>query len=145
MFSKSCEYGLRAAIYIAEQSSLKKKVGLKEIASAIDSPEPFTGKILQILTKNNIASSLKGPHGGFFIEEVNLKKIKLSNIVSVLDGDTIYTGCALGLKQCDHNSPCPLHIKFIEIRESLKVMLEETTLYDILYSEDKKNTFWLKR
>ncbi|MDC1161992.1 Rrf2 family transcriptional regulator [Tenacibaculum sp.] len=145
MFSKSCEYGLRAAIYIAEQSSSKNKVGLKAIASAINSPEPFTGKILQVLTKNGIVTSIKGPYGGFVIEESSLEKITLGDIVTVLDGDKIYTGCGLGLKQCDENSPCPLHYKFVEIRDGLKKMLEENTLHDILYTEEKKNIFWLKR
>ena len=145
MFSKSCEYGLRAAIFIAEQSSMENKVGLKVIAKAIDSPEAFTAKVLQSLTKNNIVTSIKGPYGGFMIEESRLKQIKLSDIVSVLDGDSIYTGCGLGLKQCDENSPCPLHYKFIEIRERLREMLEGNTLYDVLYTDQVKNTFWLKR
>ncbi|WP_442267658.1 RrF2 family transcriptional regulator [Tenacibaculum sp. ZS6-P6] len=145
MFSKSCEYGLRAAIYIAEQSTLDNKVGLKAIAKAINSPEAFTGKILQILTKNNIVSSIKGPYGGFIIEENKLNEITLANIVSVLDGDKIYTGCALGLKQCNEKSPCPLHHKFIEIREELREMLISNTLHEILYTKGKKNVFWLKR
>ncbi|MGG8497571.1 RrF2 family transcriptional regulator [Tenacibaculum sp. TC6] len=145
MFSKSCEYGLRATIYVAEQSTLNTKVGLKAIAEAIDSPEAFTGKILQALTKNNIITSIKGPYGGFIIEEYRLKEIKLSEIVKVLDGDKIYTGCGLGLKQCNETSPCPLHYKFVAVRENLRTMLEENTLYDILYTEGKKNFLWLKR
>ena len=145
MFSKSCEYGLRATIYIAQQSNLDQKVGLKHIAKAVNSPEAFTAKILQSLTKNNIVTSIKGPYGGFVIEHIKLKKITLSDIVKVLDGDTIYTGCGLGLEQCDANSPCPLHYKFVEIRESLKKMLEDNTLYDILYTDDILNMLWLKR
>ncbi len=144
MFSKSCEYGLRAVIFIAEQSTSQTKVGLKTIASAIKSPEAFTAKILQVLTRNHIVTSIKGPYGGFMIEEHRLKEITLSEIVNILDGDKIYTGCGLGLKQCDEKSPCPLHFKFIEIRNNLKKMLEENTLYDILFTDSKKNIFWLK-
>ncbi len=145
MFSKSCEYGLRATIFVAEQSSLGNTVGVKTIAKAINSPEAFTAKILQILTKNKIITSLKGPNGGFIIDKKKLNTIKLSDIVRVLDGDSIYTGCGLGLKQCDDASPCPLHFKFVEIRDNLKKMLEENTLYEILYTDNKKNNFWLKR
>lgn len=145
MFSKTCEYGLRAVIYIAEQSSLGNKVGLKAIAEAIDSPEAFTGKILQILTKNAIITSIKGPYGGFIIEDYKVSELRLSEIVKVLDGDKIYTGCGLGLKQCNAKSPCPLHYKFVEIRNGLKNMLESNTLNDILYTNGKKNFLWLKR
>ena len=66
MFSKACEYGIRASIFIAEQSLLDKKVSLKDIAKAIDSPEAYTSKILQQLSRNFIINSDKGPTGGFF-------------------------------------------------------------------------------
>lgn len=145
MFSKSCEYGLRAVIYIAEQSIQDNKVGLKTIAKAIDSPEAFTGKILQTLAKNNIINSIKGPYGGFIIEKNKLDKISLASIVSVLDGDKIYTGCALGLLQCNASSPCALHHKFIKIRQELREMLISNTLQDVLFTDNKRNYFWLKR
>ena len=45
MFSKSCEYGLRAIIYIAQQTNLNNKVSLTTISEEIDSPQAFTAKI----------------------------------------------------------------------------------------------------
>ena len=54
--------------------------------------------------------------------------IKLSDVVKILDGDSIYTSCGLGLNICDENSPCPLHYKFVEVRNQLKELLETTTL-----------------
>ena len=51
MFSKTCEYAIRATIYIASESSDGNRCGIKEIARKIESPEPFTGKILQRLVK----------------------------------------------------------------------------------------------
>lgn len=132
MFSKTCEYGLRASIYIAQQSMQGKKVSLLTISEEIDSPKAFTAKILQQLTKSGLVNSIKGPYGGFEIEAENLNSIKLSDIVKVLDGDSIYTGCGLGLKKCNEKSPCPLHFKFVEIRDNLKTMLETTTLSSVV-------------
>lgn len=139
MFSKSCEYGLRAVIYIAKQTSLGNKTSVKEIAEATNSPEAFTGKILQKLTKNNITSSTKGPYGGFFISENKTQNTKLSEIVKVIDGNHIYTGCGLGLTQCNALNPCPMHDKFIKIRSDLKSMLESTTIYDLIKSDTGEN------
>mgnify|MGYP002795141008 FL=1 len=68
MFSKACEYGIRATIYIAMQSLEGFRVNLKEIAAAIDSPIAFTAKILQQLVKSNIVESVKGAKGGVQIE-----------------------------------------------------------------------------
>ena len=128
MFSKACEYGIRASIFIAEQSGLNKKVGLKEVAKAINSPEAYTSKILQQLTKNNIINSEKGPRGGFSMDKQELEKVKLSTIVFAIDGDAIYEDCGLGLKKCNEKMPCPVHNQFKTIREQLKKMLENSTI-----------------
>ena len=143
MFSKSCEYGLRAVIYIAQQSALENKVGLLEISEEINSPKPFTSKVLQRLTKSKIVTSLKGPYGGFTIEENQLNTIRLSAVVSLFDGDSIYTGCGLGLHKCNEKAPCPLHFKFVKIRDELKAMLENTTL-KMLVDDMNTELFFLK-
>jgi Rrf2 family iron-sulfur cluster assembly transcriptional regulator len=52
IFSKACEYGIRATIYVAQQTSINgKRCNLKDISKEIDSPEAFTAKILQKLVK----------------------------------------------------------------------------------------------
>ena len=131
MFSKACEYGIRATIYIAMQSLEGNRVNLNEIAASIDSPVAFTAKILQQLVKNNIVESVKGAKGGFQIERVNIDSIKLNQIVSAIDGDKIFKGCALGLNECNESLPCPVHFKFVEIRDNLEQMTKETTIYEL--------------
>lgn len=144
MFSKTCEYGIRATIYIASCSKEGKRTRLKDIASKIDSPEAFTAKILQLLAKNNIIDSVKGPAGGFEISEKKMKSIMLHKIVLAIDGDKIYNGCGLGLHKCNASKPCPLHNKFELIRDELKSMLTTTSIYTL--SEGlSEGLVWLKR
>lgn len=126
-------------IYIAQQSNDKKRASLVEIAEQINSPAPFTAKILQQLSKKDLIKSNKGPNGGFEIEVHKLDSIKLSDIVNVLDGNSIYEGCGLGLKECSEEQPCPLHFKFVEIREELKNMLAQTSLLNLLNDVDSIN------
>ncbi|RFC54542.1 RrF2 family transcriptional regulator [Brumimicrobium aurantiacum] len=145
MFSKASEYGIKAAILISNNSLVsEEKIGVKQIAEEIDSPEAFTAKILQTLTKSNIINSSKGPYGGFYIPKDRLNEIKLSQIVSAIDGDRIFTGCALGLTQCNANKPCPLHNDFIDIRNQLSEMMIKTSLLDLANGLDSGLTF-LKR
>jgi len=144
MFSKSCEYGIRATISIAVESSKGKKTGIKEIAREIDSPEAFTAKILQTLVKHQIIASAKGPSGGFYIPTESLSKIKLVNIVSAIDGDAVFKSCALGLNKCTESSPCPLHNEFKRIRDELETMLSSTNVEDLIIGLQSKQTF-LKR
>lgn len=131
MFSKACEYGIKASIYIAGQSKLGRKVGLKEVAKSIESPEAYTSKILQLLSKNNLLLSEKGPTGGFFMDGVQLETVTLGNLVTAIDGDNIYKGCGLGLKQCNEIKPCPLHKQFKHVREELQNMLEGTSVANL--------------
>ena len=131
MFSKACEYGIRAAVYVTLQSLEERRVSFNEIAKEIDSPIAFTAKILQQLTRNNIIHSVKGPTGGFEIEREDMDMVKLSMIVKAIDGDKIYTGCGLGLKECNAQKPCPLHDKFLDIRTDLRNMLESTSLFEL--------------
>lgn len=141
MFSKACEYAIRATIYIAVQSNQDKRVGIKDIAKEIDSPEAFTAKILQQLSKNHIVNSIKGPNGGFEIDKQEMNKIKLSKIVSAIDGDTIYKGCGLGFKECSEKQPCPVHDKFKVVRNELRNMLETTTILELSQGLKKGLTF----
>ncbi|PWB25545.1 RrF2 family transcriptional regulator [Flavobacterium sp. HTF] len=131
MFSKACEYGIRASIFIAAKSSKGIRVGIKDVAKEIDSPEPFTAKIMQILTKNKIIHSAKGVGGGFEVSNEAVKSIKLIHIVDAIDGDSIYKGCGIGLKECSEIHPCPVHNEFKKIRELLLVMLTTTTLEEL--------------
>lgn len=131
MFSKACEYGIKAAIFIATKSYEGQRVSPKEIASEINSPQAFTAKILQALVRNNVINSIKGAYGGFEIEKHRIAQVKLAEIVNAIDGDSIYSGCGLGLEKCDENHPCPVHDKFKGVREELKMMLENTTLEEL--------------
>ncbi|MCX7547311.1 Rrf2 family transcriptional regulator [Xanthomarina sp. F1114] len=131
MFSKACEYAIKACVFIAMKSLEGERVNLREISTNIDTPEAFTAKILHQLAKKDILSSSKGPKGGFTIVKTQIDKIKASDIVSAIDGDSLYTGCALGFDTCDANQPCPMHHKFVDIRNDLKVMLDSTTLKEL--------------
>ncbi len=144
MFSKACEYGIRATIHVAVQSLEGNKVSLKAIATEIDSPVAFTAKILQQLVKHHIMHSVMGPAGGFQIEKKKISEIRLSQIVNAIDGDAIYKSCGLGLKECNATKPCPVHDKFAKIRDDLKEMLEHTSVAELTVGLETGLTF-LKR
>lgn len=141
MFSKTCEYAIRATIYIASESSDGNRCGIKEIARKIESPEPFTGKILQRLVKSNIINSIKGNGGGFEIEKSQFELIKLEQIVKAIDGNDLFDRCALGLHECSDKLPCPFHHKYKPVRENLKKTLKETSLQELIDTYNSGGTF----
>ncbi|HEY6901021.1 MAG TPA: Rrf2 family transcriptional regulator [Puia sp.] len=143
MFSKACEYAIRALLFVAQKSKDGTKVGIKEIAKGVDAPEHFIAKILQDLSRKKLVLSQKGPSGGFFLDDSTLN-ISLADVVRAVDGDSIFTGCALGLKQCSETKPCPLHNEFKRIRDDISKMLRTARLGEF-NSLLEKNKLFLKR
>ena len=127
MFSKACEYALRAMMFIAQRSDKGYKVGIKEIAKQTQTPEHFIGKILQLLCQKGLLQSAKGPNGGFFIDELTKNKT-VADIVTAIDGNKLFIGCGMGLKNCSEKKPCPLHDEFKIIRKNIFDMLQTKTV-----------------
>ena len=130
MFSKSCEYAIRALICISLHSKNDEKVNLKIVAESINAPLPFITKILQKLVKHNLLHSRKGPNGGFFIsEEVRNKTIL--DIVKCIDGNSLLNDCVMGLKRCNEKTPCPLHFQYKSIKMKLIDLFDKSTIEDM--------------
>lgn len=143
MFSKTCEYAIRAMLFIAQQSKDGKKVGIKEIAGGIGSPEPFIAKILQDLGRKGLLQSAKGPNGGFFLHKKDFD-CSLADIVMVVDGDQLFSGCGLGLKNCSEAKPCPIHHEFKRIRKDIQQLMEKAKLGEFSEALEQRLSF-LKR
>ncbi|MCF8427965.1 MAG: Rrf2 family transcriptional regulator [Bacteroidia bacterium] len=141
MFSKTCEYAIRSVIIICQHSKEGNKTNVKEISKLAEVPEQYIAKILQTLTKAQIVGSIKGPGGGFFIDP-SKEKIKLIEVVKAIDGESLFTACGLGLKECSEKNPCPLHTNFKTIRNNIKKMLADTTIEDL---SDKLSESLFKR
>lgn len=127
MFSKTCEYGLKACVFIAIDSEKGHKLGIQDIAAKIGTPMYFTGKILQQLVKAKLIKSSKGPHGGFYLP-ADAKPLPVIRILEVLGCDQFFSQCALGLDRCSDKRPCPIHRKFKPYREGLHQLLSQTTV-----------------
>jgi Rrf2 family protein len=130
IFSKKCEYAIKALIYLSLESRADKKLGVKQIAEHTDSPVPFTSKILQELAHFKIVSSSKGAAGGFYLNELQ-KHISLSDVIEIIDGKELFEKCGLGLKKCSSVNPCPIHHELKAYAGQLKMLLSSKTIADL--------------
>lgn len=118
ILSKSCQYGVRALLYIAMESDKSEKTELIKIADALDIPKPYLAKIMQQLVKRGLARSTKGPNGGFYMTPKEKSK-NLLNIIEAIDGLEYFTQCGLGMEECDSKHACPIHNEVVKIREKV--------------------------
>lgn len=132
MFSKACEYAIKATIYIEDKSLNGETTSVKTIATEIGTPLAFTAKIIQLLTRDNLIESVMGAKGGYQISPSKLKTLNLAEIVEAVDGSDLLHTCALGLNNCNDLKPCPMHHKYKKVRQELTSMLRETKIEDLV-------------
>ncbi|MBK7754585.1 MAG: Rrf2 family transcriptional regulator [Flavobacteriales bacterium] len=130
MFSKACEYAIRAVVCIAACGE-GKHMNLKAVAKETAIPEAFTAKVLQQLVHAELVLSTKGPGGATPCFGGLAHEVKLSPSFPPIDGDAIHKGCALGLPHCDAARPCACD-HFLKVREDLRRMLERTSVQDLV-------------
>lgn len=127
MFSASCHYGLQAMFYIASHSTQEKNVDLNTIANEQNIPKHFLSKILQMLVKNKLLISMKGPNGGFRLSRPP-ESITLIEIVKAIDGLDIFNQCGIGFRECQEDDPCPIHTDYKKIRDRVRYLFDNKTL-----------------
>lgn len=130
MFSTSCHYGLQAMLYIAFHASEGENIDLNQIASEQDIPKHFLSKILQLLVKQKLLVSMKGPTGGFRLSKP-ADSITLIEIIDAIDGMAVFTQCGIGFKQCDDDHPCPIHEEYKGVRNRVRNLFESKTLKEL--------------
>ena len=129
LYSKPCEYAIRALSYLALSPDRGSAQG-QEIASSENIPAPVLGKILQALVRKGLLESRKGPGGGFRLAR-RPELITLRDVVAAVDGLDHFLECAVGLERCADDAPCPLHDSWKGLRTQVMNYLETTSLAEM--------------
>ena len=137
MLSNACQYAIRSMLYLAMLSDESKIIGVKKIAEELEAPQPFLAKLLQQLVKSKLVSSIKGPNGGFYLNEKNKNK-SLWDIIKCIDGTEKFDHCFLGLADCGEENPCPVHFIVAPFKEKLLKDFRDKTISQITKEIIKK-------
>jgi Rrf2 family protein len=139
MLSNSCKYGIRSVIYLAKNPLKNGNIGIKKISEDLGLPTPFMAKILQLLAKQKILTSSKGPHGGFSLLK-DPRNITLLDIVNTIDGEGFFNNCVMHNGLCVSTEKkmkqCTLHDDYSKTREDLKRLFSNMTIYDLAAKAD---------
>lgn len=129
VLSKSCIYGVQAAIFVAANGK-GVFVPISRIAAELNISFHFLTKVLQQLTQAQIMLSNRGPKGGVVLGRP-AELISLYDVISAIDGTDMFTECMLGLPGCGDAAPCPAHEHWIEIRQDFARVAKEVTLLSL--------------
>lgn len=130
MFGKTTEYAIRALVYIYIENKKGRRPGFKEVAKSIDSPEQFTGKVLQNLSRKGFMCSVKGRGGGFFFD-LSAPELRLYDVIQSFENPQFFSGCGFGLNECNDANPCPLHTEYAFIRDEVYHLVISQTIQSL--------------
>lgn len=135
MLSNQSKYAVRGVIYLAIHASETNKFGSKEVGNKINVPVPFLAKIFQKLSKEQLISSSKGPHGGFYLSDEQLEG-NLLEVIHSIDGKDSFNSCFIGLPECSDENPCPVHHLAGPLKHQLLEDLEKRSIAE--FAKDAK-------
>ncbi len=140
LLSKSCEYGLRAMLYLSARTESEKEgdpsapahsyVSLQTVSDELRIGLSYLTKVCQQLNEAGLLNSKRGRGGGIALTRPP-DAIPLYDIVVAIDGDDLFEECVLGLPGCGEAEPCPLHDHWTEVREQMQTTFRTTTLAEV--------------
>lgn len=139
LYSKSCEYAIRALMCAAPDGS-PRRFQAKDVCQRSGIPEPYTRKVLQSLVQAGFLRAVLGPGGGYEMT-CDPAEITLYEIIRAVDGEDTFDACILGLPECGGKNPCPLHEVWANTKERLFMQMHSKTLKNLILqsaSEEKQ-------
>lgn len=129
ILSRTSQYAVQAMIYMATQPPGAPVLN-KDIAARLNVPAPYLAKILQSLSKGGLLYSFRGRLGGFCLRE-EAAQVSLMQLLQLTEGTDFTQSCLLGLKRCSDETACPVHARWLPIKEKVIEMLNQMSLADL--------------
>lgn len=109
--SEASVIAVHAMIYLFNLP--KHSAGAKELSKKINISYNHLSKVLQRLAQKQLLSTTRGPQGGYYLTEKG-KNCSLSDILSAIEGEMVYSDCFYYLDGCGR--------KKCELRNFLRTM-----------------------
>ena len=135
--STKVRYGLKALVYIADESSKGRLVRIKEISEKEDISVQYLEQILYKLKNENIIEGKRGPNGGYRLIK-NPADITLYTLYQVLDDDTKVINCNENVKETKDctDSSCTDSCIWRKLDSAMTEILKSATLDELIKNRD---------
>jgi len=128
--SRLADYAV--VVLVAFTKSDDKVLSAALIAEKTCLPEPTVAKVLKILAKEEIVSSIRGAGGGYSLE-TTIEKISIARVVKAVDGPIALTACVDGSQEeCIYSCSCAVKGRWNPVNAALHSALENVTLADMI-------------
>ncbi len=128
--STKSRYGTRAVLDIALHFH-KGPESLNNISARQEISSKYLGQIVTRLLAAGILESVRGPRGGYVLGR-SPGKIKVGEIIRVLDGSMAPVRCADRSEICERNSTCAVREVWVQMKESMESVVDDITVADLV-------------
>lgn len=131
LYSKTCEYAIRALAYIASKEDALTYTSTVEVKKATGIPGPYLSKVFGVLVRKTILKAKQGPGGGFSFAR-DPKEISLLNVIeSIETTELVERQCIMGLSECNAKHACPMHDEWGELKRKMVNKLSRVSVFDV--------------
>jgi len=128
--TRAGEYAIRCVLYLAGRPP-GGVISRREVAAAMDIPDPFLSKIAQQLAKAGIMEIIQGAKGGYRLV-IPPEKLTLLDVVETITGEIFLNDCLMRPGACSRSPTCKVHQVWQKAREQLRSTLREATIDQLL-------------
>ena len=130
-FSTKSRYGLRAMIELAVHFN-EGPISVKAIAESQEISEAYLEQLMSVLTRRNLAKSIRGSQGGYLLSR-DPAKIKVGDIIRALEGPIVPVECVNREDpiECNRFDKCVSRIVWERVRDVVDEALDSLTLQNL--------------
>ncbi len=134
--STRARYGIRALLDLAGNGE-NGPVSLKDIAQRQEISMSYLEHLINPLVAGGIIRTIRGSKGGIVLSKP-AAKIKLSDVVELLEGSTAPVDCVDSPENCRRSDDCVTRGVWIELKEAIDGVLSSITLQELADRQKNK-------
>lgn len=124
--TKHSDYAIVMLAHLAKKPDAL--VSAKEISEGSKLPYPTVSKLLKLLVKSELLSSIQGSHGGYRLKK-NPIDISVASVIEAIEGPISMTECATGDHgKCKTQDSCSIQPHWMTINGVIKKSLENLAI-----------------
>ena len=130
------QYGTRLLLDLAMHLD-EERVLLRDIASRQDISLLYLERLIAPLVAGGIVRTTRGPKGGISLAKPP-EKIKLSEVIQLLEGSTAPVECVNDPMVCNRSGICATRDIWGELKKQTDSILESITIHDLVERQKQK-------
>jgi len=132
--SKMTDYAVVILADMAERkaSSIDGQTSATMIAQSTKLPEPTVSKVLKLLARNKIITSVRGANGGYSLNKTP-DQINMALVITATDGPIALTACVDESSACcDRADDCSIKGQWNPVNKAMLSALENVSLSEMI-------------